>query len=448
MNADSLRHRFFLALAIYVLATCVYFAFAAPRIHSEHTRANHFALQADAWMSGRLDLGGPPPSYTGRNDFAKFEDRWVVVFPPFPAVVIAPAVAMSGGADRTLDGQFFLWFAGLGPALLFLALEKLRLTGRSPRTSRTNALLAILFAFGTVYFFTAEQGTVWFAAHVVSVVLCALYLNFALGASRPWLAGLALGLGVATRTPLAFAFPLFVFEAWRASQYESSAGRMSLMGPGWKEWWRSGWQRCDKRRFVTLCCFFAIPLLICVLGLLVLNEVRFGDPFEFGYRHLTVRWAERIDRWGLFGFHYVPRNLAVMFTSIPWWTPGGPAPVQVNGHGLALWITMPFYVWLVWPKVRLPLHWALWVTVVAVAIPTLLYQNTGWVQFGYRFSNDYAVFLFALLAVGGRRFSSVFWVLAGWAILVNAFGAWTFGRSEHAGFYFIDPTQEIIHQPD
>lgn len=448
MNANTSRHRLLLALAIYVLATSVYFAVAAPRIHSEHTSFNHFALQAEAWMGGRLDLGGAPPAYAGGNDFAKYDERWYVVFPPFPSVLIAPVVALSGGADTTSDGQFFLWFAGLGPALLFLALEKLRLSRRSPRTTTTHGLLSGLFAFGTVYFFTAEQGTVWFAAHVVSVALAALYLLFALDASRPLLAGVVLGLGFATRTPLAFAFPLFVFEAWRASQFESSAGPASSAGATWRQWWRSGWQRCDKRRFVTLCAWFATPLLLCGVALLVLNTARFDDPFDFGYQHLTVRWAERIDRWGLFSFHYLPRNVAVMFTSIPWWTPGGPAPFQVNGHGLALWVTMPFYVWLLCPRVRTPLHWALWVSVLLVAIPTIFYQNTGWVQFGYRFSNDYAVFLFALLAVGGRRFNALFWALAIWAIAANAFGAWTFGRHEHARFYFIDRTQEILYQPD
>ena len=66
-----------------------------------------------------------------------------------------------------------------------------------------------------MYFFTAEQGTVWFAAHVVAVALAAGYLLFALEAERPLLAGLMLGLGYLTRTPLLFAFPLFLLEAFR-----------------------------------------------------------------------------------------------------------------------------------------------------------------------------------------------------------------------------------------
>ena len=37
------------------------------------------------------------------------------------------------------------------------------------------------------------------------------------------------------------------------------------------------------------------------------------------------------------------------------------------------------------------------------------YQNSGWIQFG--FSNDFAVFLFAMLATGGYRFGSLFMLL-------------------------------------
>ena len=42
---------------------------------------------------------------------------------------------------------------------LFLALEKLRRMGEGERSLRTNLVLSLLFAFGTVYFFTALQGS-------------------------------------------------------------------------------------------------------------------------------------------------------------------------------------------------------------------------------------------------------------------------------------------------
>jgi hypothetical protein len=419
-GASPKKRRLVIAAGIYLLATLVYFLFADAALIHEHTPWNHFALLADSWRKGRLDLGGPPPSYTGNNDFSQAGGKWFVVFPPFPALLLLPVVALVGDPARVCDGQFFLCLAGFAPSLLFLGLEKLRRFERSQVSERGNLGLSLLFAFGSVYFFSAEQGTVWYAAHVVGAALAAAYLLFALEAEHPWLAGLALGLGFATRTPLLFAAPLFVLEAWRTS-------------------------RTQRMRSLFA---FATPIGAVVLLTLLHNQRRFGDPFEVGYRYLGITWQHRIEKWGLFGYHYLAKNLGVALTSLPFWTPMGPRPFQINLHGLALWLTTPPYLWLFGPKRRALPQRALWLTVAAVALPTLLYQNTGWLQFGYRFSNDYAVFLFALLAVGGYRFGRLFQVAACAAVLINAFGAWTFGRSEYAAYYFQDNTQRIVYQPD
>src|SRR4051812_17010002 len=117
---DSRRARVTAAL-IYALATALFLATTASERLAGHTPYNHFALLADAWLHGRLDLGGPPPAYTGNNDFASFDGHWFVSFPPFPAVLIAPVVKLAGGAEHVADGRFFAWFGGLAPALLFLA---------------------------------------------------------------------------------------------------------------------------------------------------------------------------------------------------------------------------------------------------------------------------------------------------------------------------------------
>ena len=414
------KRRRLIACGIYLVATAVYFLFADSRVIHEHTPWNHFALLADAWRQGRLDLGGPPPSYTGNNDFSQFDGKWYVVFPPFPALLLLPIALLVKDPERIADGQFFLMLAGIAPAVLFLGLEKLRRFERSQVSERGNVALALSFAFGSVYFFCAEQGTVWYAAHVVGAALAAAYLLFALEAERPVLAGLALGLGFATRTPLLFAAPLFVLEAVRTS------------GP----------------RLVRRLVSFAAPVALVLLLSVWYNQCRFGDPLEVGYRYLGIAWQHRIEQWGLFGYHYLAKNLGVSLTSLPFWTPGGPAPFQINQHGLALWLTTPLYIWLLWPRrVAVP-HRALWLTVLCVALPTLLYQNTGWLQFGYRFSTDYAVFLFALMAVGGYRFGRLFQIAACAAILINAFGAATFGRSRYAAYYFQDNTQRTVYQPD
>jgi drug/metabolite transporter (DMT)-like permease len=70
----------------------------------------------------------------------------------------------------------------------------------------------------------------------------------------------------------------------------------------------------------------------------------------------------------------------------------------------------------------------LWVTVMCVATPALFYQNTGYEQFGYRFSLDYTPYLILLLAVGRRPLSRTFKVLVLAGVAVNTFGAVTFKR--------------------
>jgi hypothetical protein len=436
-STSTRQHRLLQALLIYSVVTLAVFVFAAPETLSRHTPFNHFALLAESWLHGRLDLIEPPPH---RNDFAFYAGKHYVVFPPFPALLILPLVAVEGGARAVRDGAFFLALAGIGPAVLFLALEKLRRLGQSVRTERENLTFALLFAFGSVYFFSAVQGTVWFAAHVVGVALAALYLLCALGADRPFLAGIVLGLAFATRPPIAYAAPLFLLEAIRAAALPDAPSL--LQHP--VRYLRS----LDMRALGLRLAGFALPLAAIATVLLLQNAVRFGDPFEFGYRYLTIAWRERIEKWGLFSYHYFPRNLAVLLASLPWRPLDGVAPFLINYHGLALWFTTPLYLSLPWPKRRPQLLLALWLAALAAAIPSLFYQNTGWIQFGQRFSNDYAVFLFALLALGGWSFRGPLLFLAAWSVLVNAFGAATFGRPEYERFYFFEPTQRVLFQPD
>lgn len=456
------------ALGCYVCLLITYGVVAGTERLTEHTPYNHFALLAEAWLDGRLDLGKDPPDYAHGNDFAHYGDKWYVPFPALPAALLLPLVYFAGSAERVRDGQFFVWLAPLGPVLLFFALEKLRRLGRSERSRLTNLGLSLGFALGSVYFFTAVQGTVWFAAHVVAVALAAAYVLFAIDARRPVWAGLMLGLAYWTRAPLLFAAPLFVFEAWRASRAsaETKAGNGSSAaslesgdGPsgvgsaaearrltGAVSFWqrcRVAWAQTDVRRFSARCALFALPLAVCFGLSLLHNQARFDDPFDVGYRHLQVAWHARISKWGLFHYHYLAKNLAVVLTSLPWIE-----PLRINAHGVALWLTTPMYLYLLCARRRRPGYAAMLVTAACVGVPALFYQNTGWMQFGYRFSNDYAVFLFCGLALCGRRLGPLFWALTLWAVLVNAFGAVTFDRARYARFYYQQPSQGSLHQPD
>jgi hypothetical protein len=427
------RRRLLLALGIWAVCTAVYFAFAPLDRITRHTIYNHHALLAECWTHGRIDLGHHPPDYTQNNDFASYQGKWYVSFPPFPAVVMLPVVAVAGTAEKVRDGQVWLWLAGLGPAVLFLALEKLRRAGHSDRSERVNLLLAGVFAFGTVYFFTAEQGTVWFAAHVVAVALSAFFLLFSIDAERPVLAGLMIVLAFATRGPsIALGGAFFVAEALRVSRRPDATGF---------------WSGIDRRALLRRLALFAAPIVPAMIPILWHNHARFGSVFEFGHNLLVIGWRPRIEKWGLFSYHYLPKNLGVMLTSLPWVTKV-PAHVQINVHGLALWVTTPIFLWLLWPR-RAGAFWRnLAIAAALVAVFDLLYQNPGWQQFGYRFSNDYAVLLIAMLAVGGSRMGRRFWAAAALGVVINGFGAFTFDRAGYGDFYYVDLSQQVIYQPD
>jgi hypothetical protein len=423
-----------IAAALYLAVTLVCVATTSSARLETHTPFNHFALLADAWLHGRLDLGGPPPSYTGNNDFAVFDGKYYVSFPPLPALLILPIVKLFGSAERVRDGAFFACFTGLAPAFLYLSLDKLRRLARSTRSERENIFLALIFAFGSVYWFSAVQGTVWFVGHVLGAALAAMYMFASTNATHPILAGLTLSLGFATRTPLGFAFPLFVWEALQASRnnpHQSFA-----------------WEDLDVRALSKRVVLFALPAAAVLAVVAWHNKARFGDPFEFGHHWLAIGWRGRIDKWGLFSYHYLGKNLGIVLSSLPFVGGTNAAPFQINAHGLALWVTTPIYAWAFWPRRTSPAFWAVVVTTACIALPDLLYQNSGWIQFGYRFSNDFAIFLFALIAMGKRRFSTWFWGLALIGIVINAFGALTFQRAGYERFYFVDPTQKIVHQPD
>lgn len=423
--------RFFAPLLVFVVCAGVYVAFLGER-RAGRSSQPHFVYLADSLLHGQLALREAKPPTD--NDWARYRGKVYVSFPPLPAVVLMPLVAVWG--TKAWDSLFWAVLAGLGPALLYVLLRRLRELGLSERAPRDDLLLTALFAFGSVLFFVAVQGTVWFAAHVVAVPLIALYVLFSLRAARPLWAGAMLALAFMTRPTTQYLAVFFAAEALLASQREP-AGAGATLG--------ALVRNVDVRAFARRMAVFALPILVVGALAMAMNAARFDDPFEFGHSHLQIRWRGRIEKWGLFNYHYLGRNLAVMLASLPWLTSSAPY-VMISRHGLALWVTTPQLLLVLWPKRSSFTMLGLGAAAACVALANLLYQNSGWIQFGYRFSLDYSVLLFALLALGGRRFGRRFIALTAVAIAINTFGAITFDRAHR--FYDKDSTQRVIFQPD
>jgi hypothetical protein len=320
---------------------------------------------------------------------------------------MVPFVALFGLSFN--DVTFTLFFSAANVALFYRLLRRIQ----PDRAGWEHVTFALIYGFGTLAWSCGIRGEVWYTAETIGVTLTLVYLHAALGARHPILAGLAVACAAITRAPLAFSAVFFLFEA------------LSPDGP--VEWGRlrdpARW-RAALPKLVP----YALAIGAVAVPMAWMNHARFGSFGEFGHSHLYAnRVNEQIKRYGLFHYAFLERNLHDAFTRLPE-IQLHPFRIGFNGEGMSLFVTTPLFLYLLAPKQKPRLYRALWLTVALVAIPGFFYQNSGYYQFGFRFSLDYTPYLILLLALGGRPFTGLFWPAAFAGFAVNAWGAAVFNR--------------------
>ena len=403
MGWRDLAARYRVDLILFAVSLVAY-AVASGGMLAHQSLAPHFVWQADAFLHGQLALRQQPPNL---NDWVLQDGRWYVSFPPFPAVVMMPFVALWGLGFN--DVWFTVVLAALNVALFYRLLRRVQQT----RPEWEHAAFALILGFGTLAFCCGIRGEVWFTAETLGVTLTLLYLHAALQAKFPIAAGLAVACGAITRTPLAFSAVFFLFEAI------SPDGPMEAARLRDAARWKAALPKL-------------VPYLVAIVAVAIpmgyANDLRFGSASEFGHSHLYAnRVNQQIQQFGLFHYAFLERNLHAAFTRLPE-IQFHPLRIGFNGEGMSLFVTTPLFLYLLWPREKPRLHRALWITTALVAVPGFFYQNSGWFQFGFRFSLDYTPYLVLLLALGGRGFTRLFWALALTGIAVNAWGAAEFNR--------------------
>ena len=440
-----------IGLALVTIALIVY----------SHTKPfrfyDHFEWQAEAFLEGQTAIRYPVPATEDSPgnwffqdvlpvDSSDGEPRGVIPFPPLPAVVLTPFVALWG---RAADGQFI--FSVLGAIDVGIAWWML---GRLPIRRWVRVATTVFFGFGTVIWYAAQLGTTWYQAHVLAVGLALLSVGVAVGADpdsaydedelpdpddepgafarvsnamaralaaidrRQFIAGLLFGLACAVRLTVIFAAPFFL-----------------LVGGG------GTWQR----RGLSAALGAALP----IAGLLLYNLVSTGSFLHPGYQYLYELEAGFYTplgydlSWWIEDPRYIPHNLGIMLFSTPALAPdvvpaalgGGRAlcldpgavrrlfdpncPIALpRDTGMSLLLTSPAYLlalpalrWL-YGRSRLVTGSAL--AVLLIGLVNVMHFSQGWVQFGYRFSNDFVPWALVLVALGLARIRT--WLGVGVAI--------------------------------
>ena len=344
-------------LALALLAVLLAASLLDP-LGKAHGEANLHALQAQAFLEGRFDL---PRHY---HDTAVYEGRYYVPFPPALAILMLPLVALLG-LRATNTVAWSLAVTLLSAWLLWRILRRLQVDkGAIP-------WLLVAFFLGTVYWscLTMSSG-VWFTAHIASVAAFLLATNEALGKKRGLLVGLYLGIAFLSRQlTLALAPFLLALLLWEG---ELATARLR-------------WRRAFG---------LAAGCAVCVALYLAFNWVRFGNPFDTGYRYLQLGGfllARFLDH-GLLSPRYVFFNALYLFVQgfhINFWGNRSLLMQGMDGFGTSLLAASPFLLAALAARWRKPLLWAAWVSVALCLAPQLFYYNNGWWQInGQRFAMD------------------------------------------------------------
>ena len=334
------------------------------------TKSNEYrtyALQACAWLEGRLDLGRDYPWL----ELAIYEGKYFVSFPPFPSVVLLPFCAIFGSA--TPDHLIALAVTVVGVVFA------LRLCRRvAPQSARGSAAFLTLFLYlSNGYMHIGLQGGwVWHLAQCMCFTLSLMALSFAAeGKGTPSLACWAFAVGC--RPMVAVYLPLLACLLYRAH------GKQLL-------------QLARERWYWAVC-----PTVIA-LGYMALNYARFGNILEFGRSYLPEFTRTQT---GQFDFSYVLNNLQSL-VRLP--RPGGEngALRYYTFECQAFWLITPlivvtFVAWLCRLRRHTPGQRFTLITVPLMAllhlIILLLHRTLGGWQFGNRYLLDMLPYLFCAL---------------------------------------------------
>ena len=126
-------------------------------------------------------------------------------------------------------------------------------------------------------------------------------------------------------------------------------------------------------------------------------------------------------------------EISAMFTLAPKIITKEPY-LLLSKHGMNVLITSPAHFFPVARKTKAFSKQSLFVAAVLL-LPILLYQNTGWEQFSYRFLLDLMPLLMITIAAKSIELNAVTKTLIIVGVLINCFGALTFQQPEFAQHY-------------
>lgn len=346
------------------------------------------------------------------HDWALVDGHYYGYWPPMASLLLAPYVALAGpeASDMLVSS-----LVGAATVLLtFLMLREAARHGFVPISAAAATALSLLLGLGTVHFYLAVLGQVWFFSQIVETFFLTLSILLLLRAGlRPlgaMAAGAALGAAFLTRNNAIATAPFFLFALRALADREARPWRRAFVQGLW----------------------FSLPLIAAAGINAGYNYVRFGDPLESGWAWQTKtlansRFLPDYLAHGIFSLHYLGRNLySYALNPLPIRHPASGA-LTFDPTGNSMFVITPalLYLFRAWRRDWFTL--GAWLGFGTGLLLLLLFIGTGWYQFGNRYLLDVMPLAILLVAIGMRgRLTVVSIALIALSIAVNCWGTYRF----------------------
>ena len=343
----------------------------------ENPGSNSYALLAEAFLNGRLDT---TTCFDG--DCARFEDKIFVMFPPVPAIIALPFVALFG-----VEFSGFVLISALAFALSVWLWWQIFEGLKLDRDVAIWLLLGLAFAT-PLYYVTIRGDGVWFFAQSIGFAFTSLAIHQMVRGGSLILAGACIGAAFLCRQMAVFYLP-FLF-ALSLDRFEPLIS----------------FSRDHIIRVLKL----GLPVAAAVGVYLAYNYLRFGDPMQTGYPYMMgAEMAEggsiinyRLAEHGLWSLAYFLFNTVYLFLQgfhLEFTGNSMVEPLALDPSGTAILAASPFVLFAFFAPMRRPVLIGV-VTILAIAVPTLFYHSNGFSQYNVqRYALDWLPILFYILAV-------------------------------------------------
>lgn len=380
-----------LALRVIFSAVHLFIGYYTGLYPWKNSPYNSYALQAQSWLCGRLDV-----DYCPYLEQAVFGGKYYISFPPFPSYVMLPFVAVMGLSAPQGRIAFAAAFAG--------AVYALKLAQKYAGEGSKAVFWAVFLYLGSNLLYLTMDSSVWFIAQNFSAALSLAAIWYA-GEGKTGASLFAYACAVGCRPFQAVYLPLLLRLLFDKIKEDSPGITLREM---------------IKSNFHKL-----IPAFLVALSYMILNYARFGNILEFGHNYLPEFTR---STYGQFSLHYLLKNLKTLLR-LPYFEGGRLYFHKFDGNNIFIInpILISFALLLVKNrggegKTRLVILLA-----VCHIILLCLHRTMGGYHFGHRYIRDIlpAVFFALMCMAKDEKKYALHILLCALGIIVNVYGTLT-----------------------